>query len=91
MRGIPLLPNSPSICLDVETHFHSDCHIYNSQCSHTLLRSLPDKMKRMSLNEKKMVHTLMSCTRGSVYDEDPGCIVESSCISVREREGRTAS
>ena len=22
-----------------------------------------------------------------MYDEDPGCIVESSCISVREREG----
>ena len=21
-----------------------------------------------------------------MYDEDPGCIVESSCISVRERE-----
>ena len=53
--------------------------------------SLPDKTKRMSLNEKKMVHTLMSCTRGIVYDEDPGCIVESSCISVRKREGRTAS
>ena len=49
--------------------------------------ALPDKTKRMSLNEKKMVHTLMSCTGGIVYDEDPGCIVESSCISVMEREG----
>ena len=43
------------------------------------------------MNDKKMVHTLMSCTGGIVYDEDPGCIVESSCISVREREGRTVS
>ena len=47
--------------------------------------------KRRSLNEKKMVHTLMSCTGGIVHDEDPGRIVESNCISVREREGRAAS
>ena len=39
------------------------------------------------MNDKKMVHTPMSCTGGIVYDEDLGCIVESSCISAREEEG----
>ena len=43
------------------------------------------------MNDKKMVHTLMSCTGGIVYDEDRGCIVESICIIVREGERRAAS